>query len=178
MNSSDLPHPEDPYTPPTAALGVPIARLTNVGPPAWREGLIMGGGFGLIIVLVWLLVLLMVHAMLMYRDTGSAQRWFGILLGVSSGMLIGLTTPFQVRPAILIVPASDEASFLDNLDLAMARIHHKRLDPAGAARRYAPKTAIRREPLTITVRLGQGRATIAGPKENLKLLRKQIGRHS
>lgn len=79
-----------------------------------------------------------------------------------------------MRPAKVEIPIGDTDAFLRRLYAAAAKLRYRTMGQVDGVRVFAPRTLFRPKAFRIRVRVEPGKATIAGPSINIKVLKKRL----
>jgi hypothetical protein len=140
------------------------------GGEAWRVFLGMGilaGAFMWIFWSVWMSVW-------MRHDLVPILTGPGAACGLLVGALFGGMMAIIMRPATLAFSIGDRNEFLSRLDGEMAKLRYRPLSGADGFRVYGPRTLVRPHAFDIAIRVEAGRATVAGPRANIRALKKRL----
>ena len=81
-----------------------------------------------------------------------------------------------MRPATITFPIGHEDAFLPRLYGEMVKLRYRPLGQSEEWRIFGPRTLFRPRAFNIQVRLEDGKATVTGPKANIKALKKRLER--
>ncbi len=134
--------------------------------------LVMGVGQGVLFGVIWSLPMWF----LVWRNQSLAAILLGPGLGggLSFGLFMGIFMAIYMRPTIVEIPIGDTDAFLRRLYAEAAKLRYRTLGQVDGVRVFGPRTPFHPKAFRIRIRVDPGKATIAGPSVNIKVLKKRL----
>ncbi|MHB1556719.1 MAG: hypothetical protein ACYC61_04470 [Isosphaeraceae bacterium] len=116
----------------------------------------------------------------MWMSVWRNQSLAAILLGpgLGGGLFFGLSMAIfmavYMRPTTVEIPIGDTDAFLRRLYAETARLRYRTLGQTDGLRIFGPRTPVRPKAFRLRVRIEPGKATIAGPRANIRVLKKRL----
>jgi hypothetical protein len=144
------------------------------GGASWKVFLAMGVISGVFFGLFW--------SFWMWMSVWRKQDLANILMGPGAGgglffgTFFGAFMAILMRPATITFPIGERDNFLSRLYAEMPKLRYRLLGQAEGLRMFGPRTLFRPQAFNIVVRVEDGKATVTGPKANIKALKKRLER--
>jgi hypothetical protein len=144
------------------------------GGASWKVFLAMGASSGIFFGLFWSLGMWLS----VFRNQGLIRILTGpgAGCGLFFGTFFGIFMSIVMRPATITFPIGDRDHFLTRLYAEMPKLRYRPLGQAEGWRMFGPRTLFRPQAFNIMVRVEDGKATVTGPKANIKALKKRLDR--
>lgn len=162
----------NPYAAPDAEVVPGRTPVVAGGGASWRIFLGILVAAGMPFWLFWSFWM----SIFLRRDLVSILLGPGAGCGLSFGVFFGGFMAIVMRPAAVTFPVGDGDDFVSRLDGELAKLRYRPLGRAEGLWTYGPRTLFRPHAFDITVRVGAGEATVAGPRANVKALFKRFQR--